>query len=469
MTSYIINIILCPAIFILTYKLLLEKESMHLFNRFYLLFSLALSFVIPAITFKVTSSILPISKSAVFKTQILQNDLVTQTLSPGQHTNYFYIILLTIYVTITTLLLFRFFYNLNKIFSRAWANPTIPYKKARIVFISENVAPHSFLNYLFISEADYKNGHIEQEILIHEYAHFLQKHSYDLLFVEILQAVFWFNPFVFLYRKAIQLNHEFLADEAVIHTSKNIRAYQHLLIENAGKNKTYNLTSRFNYLITKKRILMMTKTKSFRNALCRQIAIIPVFAITLFVFSKKSFAQDSTTNENTKQTVSPSMKEGVNQDLLNEYNQIVNGHKKNKQDQGYQNLSKFSDAEKNRLETIYLAMSKDQQANQIVVFLPVPPLLTKEVPTQAEIESWKDPKIYGVWIDGKRVSNVDLSNYTNTDFSHAFVSKLSKNALNYGKHYYQVDLMTNAYYVAYNKARIESNEKYYMGFRMRSK
>ena len=149
MTSYIINIILCPAIFILTYKLLLEIESMHLFNRFYLLFSLALSFVIPAITFKVTSSILPISKSAVFKTPILQNDLVTQTLSPGQHTNYFYIILLTIYVTITTLLLFRFFYNLNKIFSRAWTNPTIAYKKARIVFINENVAPHSFLNYLF--------------------------------------------------------------------------------------------------------------------------------------------------------------------------------------------------------------------------------------------------------------------------------------------------------------------------------
>ena len=74
--------------------------------------------------------------------------------------------------------------------------------------------------------------------------------------------------------------------------------------------------------------------------------------------------------------------------------------------------------------------------------------------------------IYGVWIDGKRINNAALDNYTNTDFGSLFVSKLEKNAKNYGKHYYQVNLMTNDYYAAYYKKAIVDRHKYYMNFRV---
>jgi hypothetical protein len=145
---------------------------------------------------------------------------------------------------------------------------------------------------LFLNKKEYENGNIEIEILIHENAHIQQKHSYDILLMEILQTVFWFNPVLFFYKKAIQLNHEFLADEAVINSSQNISSYQYLLINKANKNKTSNLTSQFNYSITKKRLIMMTKTKSVRNSLCRQIAIIPVVALSIFAFSIKLIAQE---------------------------------------------------------------------------------------------------------------------------------------------------------------------------------
>lgn len=109
-------------------------------------------------------------------------------------------------------------------------------------------------------------------------------------------------------------------------------------------------------------------------------------------------------------------------------------------------------------------MSEQQQAQQLVVFGLLPPPMEKSIPTEKQIESWKDAKIYGVWIDGKLISNAELNNYTNTDFAHLFVSGLEKNAINYGKHFYQVNLMMTDHYAAYYKKQIENKDKYIMGF-----
>lgn len=464
MTAYIIKVILCSTVFFIAYKLLLENERMHLFNRIYLLSSLLFSFVIPLIKFSSSKPFFPIPENEITNTNILHDNGVIQILSPEQSTDFISQILLTIYLAITALLFFRFIVNLSRILSKTLTHQTISYKTSKIVLIDEDLIPHSFLNYLFIYNKDYEN--IEIDILEHEYAHIQQKHSYDILLMEFLQTVFWFNPVMFFYRKAILLNHEYLADEAVLTNSQNISNYQYLLINKISKDKTYNLTSQFNYSITKKRLIMMTKTKSLRSALCRQFAIIPVLALSIFVFSTKTFAQDSLNVQKSKQNIMPSTQEGVTQELLNEYEHIVN---KAKNEKGIPVFGKFSDADKSRLETIYLSMSNVQQAKQIVIFMPAPPPLPRVTPTQTQIESWKNFKIYGVWINGKRVSNSILSKYKNSDFAQVLVSKLGKNTVNYGKHYYQVDLMTIEYYDAYYKQTIESKKKYYMGIRMGGK
>ena len=464
MTTYIIKTMLCSAVFYFAYKLLLEKGKMHLFNRFYLLSSLLLSFVIPFITFSFSKSSLSITENEVLNINILQGNGIMQILSPEKSERYSFSFFLIIYVLVTTLLLFRFIVNLHRILSKALTHQTIPYKSSKIVLIKEDITPHSFLSYLFVYVKEYEN--IEYEILAHEYAHIQQKHSYDILLMEIIQAFFWFNPVLFLYRKAIQLNHEYLADEAVINDTQNISSYQYLLIEKISKGERYNLTSQFNYVITKKRLLMMTKSTSIGNILCRQVAVLPILALSIFTFSAKTFAQDSLNVPGLKQSTAPSMQDGVTQELLNEYEQIVN---KTKNKEGFPVFSKFSDVDIIRLEKIYLSMNKGQQAKQIVVFSPAPPPLPRVVPTQAQIESWKNAKIYGLWINEKRVSNSILGNYKNTDFAQVFVSKLGKNTVNYGKHYYQVDLMTIEHYEAYYKQTIESKKKYFMGIRMVSK
>lgn len=464
MTTYIIKAILCSALFMFTYKVLLEGERMHRFNRFYLLSSLLLSFIIPVITFNSYTSILPTVENLILNTNILPDSGSIQRLSPVDTTSYTFLTLVIIYVTITTLFFFRCISNIKRIFYKTRNNSIIPYKKSKIILINENLPPHSFLNYIFINKEDYKNGSIEDEIIVHELSHVEQKHSYDILFVEIMQTIFWFNPFVFLYRKSIQLNHEFLADESVINTYQNTTSYQYLLIDKANKQSSYALTSQFNYLITKKRLIMITKTKSFRNSLCRQISLIPVLALSIFLFSTKTFAQDTIAVPKTKHKEAPSTQEGVSQELLNEYEQIVN---KTKNEKGFPVFSKFSDAEKSRLEVIFLSMNKVQQAQQNIVFMPAPPPFSRVVPTKEQIESWKNSKIYGLWIDDKRVSNSELNKYENIDFAHVGVSRLEKNAINYGKHYYQVNLMTTEHYDTYYKKAIEAKKKYHMGVLIR--
>jgi beta-lactamase regulating signal transducer with metallopeptidase domain len=461
MTAYIIKVILCSALLLTGYRLLLEKEKIHRFNRFFLLLALILPFIVPFLNFEIQPPVLTNIENNIpgpVGLDFTGNSAQPTTVAA---TNYLPSVLLMIYATVTIILLLRFLLNLRLIIFRIFNDQKIRYNNSTIVLIDEPLVPHSFLNYIFINRVDYKDGHIEQEILIHELTHVRQKHSLDILFLELLQVFCWLNPLLPLYRKAIRLNHEFLADEHVIDTCDNTTGYQYLLIDKAAGRSNAVLASQFNYSITKKRLVMMTKITSTRKAICVQMAIIPLLAIAITVFSTKTNAQ--TTPDTTKPPAIEvqSTKEGVSQELLNEYEAIIN---KAKDEKGRIMYKSFSDADKARLETIFLAMSKEQQKMQVVRFMRPSRPLPRVVPTAKQIEAWKDAKTYGLWINEKRVSNAVLDKYSNTDFAQVFVSKLSKNAVNYGKHYYQVDLMTVEYYDNYYKETI-AEKRYYMTIR----
>jgi hypothetical protein len=128
---------------------------------------------------------------------------------------------------------------------------------------------------------------------------------------------------------------------------------------------------------------------------------------------------------------------------MNEYKDIVAKHETNNP-KGYPEYSAFSEAEKERLLTIFQMMSKEQQSNQNILFRPNFQFPKKTSPTQAQLNAWLNSKIYGVWIGDKRIKNGELKNYKPSDFSYVGVSPLTKTAINYGKHYYQVNLMTNS-------------------------
>ena len=202
-STYIINSILCSAVFLLTYHLLLEKVKMHVFNRFYLLLSLLFCFIIPLFTFTFSHPGLEEFQRAYSAPVNLIITDQSPVLTPDKEAHYGMTLLIIIYTTISALLLFRFVRNLRKLSILVLSHPHISFRNATIVLLQENRTPHSFLNYLFLHEEEYSS--IEKEILEHEYAHIQQKHSYDILWLELLQIVFWFNPTLPLFKRAIQL------------------------------------------------------------------------------------------------------------------------------------------------------------------------------------------------------------------------------------------------------------------------
>jgi len=502
-------------------------------------------------------------------------------------------LLLFVYITITTGLFFRFSKNILAFRKKIKRNRSVPYHEAKLVLTNESIIPYSFLNYIFVNGQEYKNGTIEPAVLGHELTHIRQKHTLDILFFELVRIFGWINPFLPLYRNALRLNHEFLADECVVREYCDQVTYQMLLFKTIRQENRMALSSPFNYLFTKKRLIMMSKKESSGKSVSKQIALIPVtgFATLLFLnitvaadseeaagtqivtndiipaeadigkevgvksvidqegvkrgsdsdsntaspalspppsssqqeqdrstrpriqpppplfsddfipvpptsadlksfqwpdylvfidgymqnrnileyYQETDFAHYHVTENNTENSVSfvyfltheyylknrglkpeqllPPGAE-VSAELLEEYEKIIRKYTPASMTGGEQSRNireNISLSDKSRLEEIYLQMSVEQRTDQRVIFRPYP-VVSRSVPTSIQFESFKDPKLYGVWIDGNRVDNSALENYSHTDFARMSISTLMKNAVNYGEHVYQLNLMTNSHF-----------------------
>jgi hypothetical protein len=286
MTDFLIKSSISLVALLAVYYLFLEKEKMHRFNRFYLLFSLAFSLSIPFITIEVIQEITQPTLNPG-NIQILQGSAVLI-----EENNYLAIGLWILYGLVTLVLAIRFFNNINKIAAKMKSNSPIDYKNAKLILVPEKTVPHTFLNTIFINETEYENRKVEEELYTHELIHVTQRYTLDVLFIETLKALFWFNPILILYKKAIQLNHEFLADEKVVKAHHNVPFYQNLLISKADASSTYYLASNLNYSVTKKRFIMMTKTTSASRALLKKTVLLPILSGLIFFVCVKTVAQE---------------------------------------------------------------------------------------------------------------------------------------------------------------------------------
>ena len=152
------------------------------------------------------------------------------------------------------------------------------------------------MNFIFLNKTDFESQNIPNEILQHEKTHAKQWHSIDIIAIEIIKIIFWFNPIFYAYKKAMQRNHEFLADEKVIFETNNIATYQTQLLVYAKSTQNYILTSNINYSLTKKRFIMMTKTVSHQEIFMKQFGFLMLFLSLTLIFNTKLAAQENTKN-----------------------------------------------------------------------------------------------------------------------------------------------------------------------------
>jgi hypothetical protein len=154
-----------------------------------------------------------------------------------------------------------------------------------IYHVDDEISPFSFGNGIYINKTMHTPDELE-EIILHEYVHVKQKHTIDILLAEMLCIITWYNPFAWLMRHAIKQNLEFIADDNVVRSGLDKKAYQYHLLQVVGIPQ-YSITNQFNFSSLKKRIMMMNHVKSAKINLVRFLFILPLLAVTLVAFRDK--------------------------------------------------------------------------------------------------------------------------------------------------------------------------------------
>ena len=334
MIIYLIYSTTSLGLLLLFYHLFLEKEKMHKINRGYLIFSLLFSLTIPLIPIGLFD--VPINELSFFDQSNAQESgslvvpegewIDSDTESTAAYSEAsesgiksYWVVAWFIYIFVSIGLFIRLIRIVHRIQLKADRNEKRLLNGCEIILMNDDSVPHTFFDKIFLNKKSYLKGEVPEEVIIHEMTHVRQKHSLDILLIEFLKILFWFNPILYLYKKAILLNHEFLADEAVISQGKSVKGYQNILLKTMLIRPAHSLTSTLNYSLTKKRLQMMTQSKSSNRSILKLLALIPLFAaISLLP------GCDSTTTELSNEIESV---DEVRIEIMSDSHLLVNGNR----------------------------------------------------------------------------------------------------------------------------------------------
>ncbi len=304
-SAIVLTLLFVPGVF------LIFREKMFRFNRFTLLAALVLSLLLPLCNLSFLSMD---SVPAVQTIEMGLQQMGVPVEVGGQVSGinaepqeksvpWFYIVSIIYAVGVMTILGIRLreVLSMGRIIRRGSIWTKQEADGIRIYCHAENVAPFSWLRSIVISEDDHKeNG---REIILHEKAHILYHHSLDIILLTLVEAVQWWNPFVYLLGIYLRDVHEYEADDFVLSQGISCHSYSELVIRKAVGANSYTFANNFNHSLTKKRINMMHKTNPKRSKRSRVLYFLPMIALALSAFATSEFQSASNFIE---QTVKPS-------------------------------------------------------------------------------------------------------------------------------------------------------------------
>ena len=295
---YILSTLIGLGISLLIYFLLLKPSKTLTFNRYYLLVTVLLFLSSPLLQIDapIKSPMfqeLSLDKLISGKNAMEENiqSVTVETLNKTPSLGLIEYFLWPFYIAISFLFMVRFTRNIIRMI-KLLKREKQKIGTLHLVLLDEDASPYSFFNFIFMGRKQYQNKMLSDSILNHETIHSAQLHSIDVLFFEFILCFFWFNPFVWMYKKSIIENHEFLADNEVINNGVDTNDYSNELIKSILAQSPNRLASSFSYLQTKNRIIMLNKTKSNRI-----VQSIKVFGAILIVGTLMSLNSISSHNE----------------------------------------------------------------------------------------------------------------------------------------------------------------------------
>ena len=260
------------------YRLLLSKDTFHRFNRIVLLATAAVSFVLPfcVITIhKVVTLPAVTSPSEPFIGEVAGIVMASEAFKP-----IWPVVLCTLFAigalavlanTVISIL------GIRKIISKG--SRQVLDSGETLIITDTDTAPFSWMRFIVLSCEDYESGY--SQILTHEKAHIALRHSWDIVFVDMITVLQWFNPAIWMLKADLRAVHEFEADDAVLRSGADMKEYQYLLIRKAVGKSGYSVANSFNHSTLKARITMMLNKKSSRKGAWKALYVLPLVGISL--------------------------------------------------------------------------------------------------------------------------------------------------------------------------------------------
>jgi TonB family protein len=268
--------------FYMVYSILLSKDTMYGRNRAFILVSVLAALMLPLITIQTGK---PVNIPLFGKT--LSEVLITGTKSGMQESGSSGNInpagfILMIYVTGVIIFLCKLLFDLLELLI------LITGKKEKgsntIRFQGLNTSGFSALGFVFLNTR--LSSEEAEEIMKHEQNHIEHYHFFDIIFIEIVKVIQWFNPFIHLFNRSLRAVHEYQADEGCLRKGVPVVSYQALIMNQVFKSKAFTITNSFsNPTLIKKRMIMMTKKRSGMMANLKLLMVLPAIAIVLIAFS----------------------------------------------------------------------------------------------------------------------------------------------------------------------------------------
>ncbi|MEO9146257.1 MAG: N-acetylmuramoyl-L-alanine amidase [Ginsengibacter sp.] len=284
---YLLKVLICSGILCGYYFFALRNKAFHRWNRFYLLASVVISFLVPIIKFDIFQN--EDSKGTVV--QVLQTisygdeavieysknnsfQLSSQNLAEGA------------YLLISLILLSIFLISLYKIIKLRRKYPETKIENISFINTDARGTPFSFFKSIFWNKAINLHTKAGQQIFNHELAHIQEKHSYDKIFMSLVLIFFWINPFFWLMRKELYMIHEFIADKEALEDN-DLNAFAEMVLQTVYPGQNFSFTNNFFYSPLKRRILMLTKNKNPKVSYLSRLLVLPLAAIIFFAFTLK--------------------------------------------------------------------------------------------------------------------------------------------------------------------------------------
>ena len=305
---YEAKVALLLAVFYICYRLLLSRETLHRLNRIVLTGSVLASFFLPfcVLTFHRTVEVAA-GAAVPAMPALLQAPAAAAVEMPAAaaveapaaaiHGSWLPAALALIYFAGVIFCLVRIVVELFQISRIIRSGEARPQEDGTtLVIVDRDIAPFSWMKWIVLSREDCGNNHIVK----HERAHIRLGHARDLLFIDILSSMQWFNPIMRMLKDDLRAVYEYEADDSVLREGANIKEYQYSLIRKAVSASGYSITNSFNHSILKNRITMMSKRKSATLRGLRALYVVPLVAAGLACNSQT--VTDYKVSENSPET-----------------------------------------------------------------------------------------------------------------------------------------------------------------------